>query len=390
MPKTCKDAMAEEGATAANGLDGGSETDRIIMGVPLTDGQTTLTNIRKISAPYLPPPLLKVVHVTDNYFRLNHASITKDYCYDEPSMAIISALFLAYIVWWSIQGVWASTTKRSTAHLTGGEDTVLGKLLATPAGNNKQGGSTTPGEYTPPPFRETVVFCGASNSGKTALLHSLCKDKENASDDAPPMTVTSLVANVGYICSSSDNANADNNTIRIIDYPGHPSLSSQLTTLLLPTTTSRLVFTLDATQPVTVGAALLYQSILTNYQVRQSWKKQGKTLVVLVVCTKSDAKGAKNYKRMKIQLRNELDRLCKVDLAIEESGGGVANGDEGGVNGNSMKASLKVTGKTIDMDNLGPDVPVSLHFVEAGTYSGKGGLDAIREFVLSGILPSVK
>ena len=55
-----------------------------------------------------------------------------------------------------------------------------------------------------------------------------------------------------------------------------------------------------------------------------------------------------------------------------------------------MKASLKVTGKTIDMDNLGPDVPVSLHFVEAGTYSGKGGLDAIREFVLSGILPSVK
>ncbi|KAL3821718.1 hypothetical protein ACHAXA_008454 [Cyclostephanos tholiformis] len=88
-------------------------------------------------------------------------------------------------------------------------------------------------------------------------------------------------------------------SIRIIDYPGHQSLLSQLTTLLLPGATSRVVFTLDATQPVTEGAALLYRYILTHPQVRQSWSKAGETLLILVVCTKSDAVGAKNYKRMK-------------------------------------------------------------------------------------------
>ncbi|KAL7530684.1 hypothetical protein ACHAXR_003625 [Thalassiosira sp. AJA248-18] len=363
-----------------------------------------LTTLRKSTAPYLPPPFLRLLHVTDTYFHLHHSAITNDYCNDEPSMAILSALFLAYAVLRSIQGMWVSTTKRSTAHLTGKEEggDVLGGLAVVSSGkggNNKRhnGGESMAGGglYEPPPFQATVVLCGASNSGKTALLHYLCNDankgKENNAWGGAPMTVASLVANVGYICpswegtNSNDNTNNDNNdTIRIIDYPGHPSLSSQLTTLLLPSATSRLVFTIDATQPVTIGASLLYQSILTHSQVRQSWKKEGKTLEVLVACTKSDAKGAKNYKRMKIQLRNELDKLRKVDLAIKESSS-IPN------NGGNFKAELNVKGKSIDLDDLGSDVPVSLHFVEAGfgMDGGKGGLMAIREFVLKGVLPNV-
>ena len=232
------------------------------------------------------------------------------------------------------------------------------------------------------------MLCGASHSGKTALLHYLTNAevmKDSASSYNPPMTVTSLVANVGYISQDPTETNGDEkNAIRIIDYPGHPSLSSQLTTLLLPSATSRLLFTLDATQPVTVGAALLYQSILTHSQIRQSWTKEGKDLDILVVCTKNDEKGAKNYKRMKIQLRNELDKLRKVDLAIQESSSASSNGD---------KATLSVKGKSIDLDDLGEDVPVSLYFVEAGfgMDSGKsGGMVTIRDFVLTGALPSVK
>jgi len=53
-------------------------------------------------------------------------------------------------------------------------------------------------------------------------------------------------------------------TIRIIDYPGHQSLLSQLTTLLIEGATACLIFVLDATEPVTEGAALLYQYILTH------------------------------------------------------------------------------------------------------------------------------
>jgi hypothetical protein len=48
---------------------------------------------------------------------------------------------------------------------------------------------------------------------------------------------------------------------------------------------------------------------------------------------------------------------------------------------------LQVKGKLVDLDNLGSDVPVSLHFVESGF--GKD-VEAIREFVINGVLPDVK
>jgi len=119
--------------------------------------------------------------------------------------------------------------------------------------------------------------------------------------------------------------------------------------------------------------------------VRQSWSKAGKTLVILVVCTKCDVNGAKNYKRMKIQLRTELDRLRKVDMAISDG----SKGTNGGANHveDNTKILLHVMGKSVDLDNLGSDVPVSLHFVESGY--GKD-ITAIHEFVLNGVLPSIK
>ena len=353
------------------------------------DGRMVLTAVRKSMAPYLPPPVLRFMHGVDAHIQLHHAPFANDYCYDEPSMAILSALFLAYMIWKSALGMWTSTTMRSTAHLNGEENnTVLGGLTGigdfVGGGDNKRRG-----DYASPSFRETVVICGARDSGKTSLLHRLCNMKLM---DNGPMTVTSLTANAGYICPWEDITNGDNNgkiggtmTIRIIDYPGHPSLLSQLTTLLIQGATARLLFVLDATESVTEGAALLYRYILTHAQVRKSWSKAGKTLVILVVCTKCDVNGAKNYKRMKIQLRTELDRLRKVDMAISD-GSNVTNGGANHVDDDS-KIMLNVMGKSIDLDNLGADVPVSLHFVESGF--GKD-IKAIYEFALNGALPSIK
>ena len=337
-----------------------------------------LTTVRRSLAPYLPPPVLKGLYNTDVYFHLNHNKIiSHDQFEDEPSMAILSALFVAYIVLRSIQGLWLTTTKRSTVHLSGEEDTVLAGLSVSKGSSSKKQVDGTEDET--PTFKETVVICGASNSGKTALLHSLCDNTENSTTTNPPMTVTSLSANIGYVVcpweDANDNTNSGNMTIRVIDYPGHPSLLSQLTTLLLASATSRLVFTIDTTQPVTEAASLMYQYILTHSQVRQSWAKVSKTLEVLVVCTKTDAKGAKNYKRMKIQLRNELDKLRKVDMAIKESSAIDDDND-------STKTMLQVKGKSIDLDNLGLDVPVSLHFVESG-FGGKA-MEEIRDFVVNG------
>ena len=80
---------------------------------------------------------------------------------------------------------------------------------------------------------------------------------------------------------------------------------------------------------------------------------------------------------MKIQLRNELDKLRKVDLAIKESSTIDNN------NNDNTKTMLQVKGKSIDLDNLGLDVPVSLHFVESG-FGGKANMEKIRDFVVNG------
>ena len=290
-------------------------------------------------------------------------------------MSILSAFFSAYIVLKFIQALqfwWSSTTKRSTAHLGGEENAVLSGLSQ---GNNKQRKNDVAQEDATPQFDETVVICGASGAGKTALLHCLCN--ENDGDLCqPPITTTSIVANVGYMCIPSDSTDKakdkESMTVRLVDYPGHPSLSTQLTSMLLPDQTSRVVFAIDATKPVNHGVAILYKAIFTNSQVRSAWETSGKKMVILIVCTKEDDKRAKNFKRMKIQIRNELDRLRKVDSAMED------------VTGNGS-TPISIKGKSIDLDDLGHGMP-ELHFVETGigTQGKDNGLEAVREFVRTG------
>ncbi|KAL7471336.1 hypothetical protein ACHAXS_013443 [Conticribra weissflogii] len=401
---------------------------------PKTKGdiQHLLTTLRKSTAPYLPPPLLQTIHAADTYLHIHHPSVANDYLASEPTAALASSLILAWIVWRSlvslhcflhgggsrdVSGGWG-LFGRSTAHLNGEQhDGIHGGVLkhvgkradrmrgAMGKGGRDNGGgrkqTSGMGGYEPR-FRETVVICGASGSGKTALLHYLCCHHTAGKSWVPPATVTSLVANVGFVaksnCGGDDSDDAaitnENNgygnirdeiAIRIVDYPGHPSLNAQLPTLLVPSTTSRIVFTFDATQSVVEGASLLYKSILVHSQVCRSWKQLGKKLVILVVCTKCDEKGAKNYKRMRIQVRNELEKLRKVDLALSDGGSGGKSNN----NGSNDAVKLEAKGKTIDLDDLGDDVPVSLHFVESG-FGDLASLNAVREFVASGKLPTLK
>ena len=344
-------------------------------GLDPTTPRIVLRNVRLSAAPYLPPPVLSAIHITDSYLHVNHASFSSTYCYSEPSVSILSAVFSAYVILRLMQGLqywWTSTTKRSTAHLSGEEDAVLSGLSQK---SNKTTDNKSAQDDDVPLFDETVVFCGASGAGKTVLLHCLCNENDGGSC-MPPMTATSLVANVAYI-STRDSADVDSKnetaSVRLVDYPGHPSLSTKLTSLLLPDQTARVVFTIDATKPVTDGVAILYKFILTNNQVRSAWKASGKKLSILIVCTKEDDKKAKNHKRMKIQIRNELDRLRKVDSAMED------------VTGNGSTPMSIAKGKAIDLDNLGPDMP-ELHFVETGLgmNDDKNGLKTVRDFVRTG------
>lgn len=328
------------------------------MSTSTTPSQTTmLTTLRKRTAPFLPPPLLRIIHAVDTYAYLHRASIADStgVTIDEPSMTLLSSLLVAYLIWRFIKGIaFLFSNKRSTAHL--GEESVLGLIGDNVLGNHRAAGNAIP-------FEDTVLICGAMGSGKTTLLHRLLCQNERE----PPMTVTSLVANAIYL--PKNNTNHDG-IVRIIDYPGHPSLASLFTQLLLPTTTSRVIFTIDTTQPVTEAVSLLYSSILINSPVRKSWKDQ--QLDILVTCTKTDLKGSKNYKRIKIQLRNELERLRKVDSVVSHP-----NGEDWTLNG-----------KNIDLDNLGEDVPIRLYFVEVGLGSEEdSGMAIVRDFVLNGLVP---
>ncbi|KAL3789613.1 hypothetical protein HJC23_003162 [Cyclotella cryptica] len=332
----------------------------------------SLTTLRKSSAPFLPPPLLRLIHAVDTYVHLHKASINAvtGTHIEEPSMTVLSSILMAYLIWRFVKGVaWIFSNKRSTAHL--GEESVLGNLGGD--GTGVKGGNASSDAIV---FDETVVICGGMGSGKTALLHRLCHEKEGWE---LPLTVTSIVANVCYLPTANDSRKGNAGPVRIIDYPGRPSLASEFTQLLLAATTSRLVFTIDATQPITDAVSFLYHSILTHPTVRKSLQQQSRKLKILVASTKSDIKGSKNYKRIKIQLRNELDRLRKVDSVIRDK---TENGD------GDDDWTLK--GKNLDLDDLGDDIPISLYFVEVGLGVEKDshGLVAVRDFVLNGVVPN--
>ena len=245
--------------------------------------------------------------------------------------------------------------KRSTAHL---EENVLSTL-----------GVKSESSEHHVRYNDTVIICGAVGSGKTALLQRLLFSNTHGKWELP-MTVTSIVANAAYLTASS--SSGKRGVVRIIDYPGHPSLASQFTSLLVPSDVSRLVFTIDTTQPVTEAVTMLYSSILVNPTVRSNWTNQ--QLDILVTCTKTDCKGSKNYKRIKIQIRNELERLRKIDSAV------------GGSYNENGEWILK--GKNIDLDNLGKEVPMKLYFAEVGLGSDDNcGVQVIRDFVLNGTVP---
>jgi signal recognition particle receptor subunit beta len=244
-------------------------------------------------------------------------------------------------------------------------------------------------------FDDTVLFWGGMNSGNTALLHRLLfdhhrdandenknnkLDEKNGTNWELPMTVSSMVANAIYLDATDSKNNNKEAVVRIIDYPGHPSLSSQFIPLLSPSSlssTHRLIFTIDTTQPIVDSVNRLYHSILIHPAVRSSYSRDNNGLDVLITCTKTDLKGSKNYKRIKIQMRNEMERLRKVDEAL----GSKSTNDDN-------EKEWRLEGKNIDLDNLGKDVPIRLYFVEVSLADVDcPGLKVVRDFVLFGVVP---
>eukprot|EP00586_Coscinodiscus_wailesii_P019079 CAMPEP_0172517842 /NCGR_PEP_ID=MMETSP1066-20121228/288339_1 /TAXON_ID=671091 /ORGANISM="Coscinodiscus wailesii, Strain CCMP2513" /LENGTH=313 /DNA_ID=CAMNT_0013300023 /DNA_START=84 /DNA_END=1022 /DNA_ORIENTATION=+ len=294
-----------------------------------------LTTIRLTITPYLPPPVISAIKSID----ANTADIT-----DEASMLLLITFLLAFITYQSITIV---TNNWKRKGYDAAEDDDVMELTS----KNKTRGAS---------FSETVLICGPCGAGKTILFHILCGDDDDASVAALqplPPTVMSMKAAEGLVVSlpnsSQRRLRQEELPIRLIDYPGHPSLRASLPGVALRRS-DRVLFVLDSSKSVTEGANVLYL-ILTDPRVYQNWKSSGNKLKLLVVCNKSDLNGAKNSKRIKIQLRTELERMRKVRLG--GGGSGVDEREEG-----EVVVPLGVVGKSLDLDGC-EDLPCDVSFV---------------------------
>ena len=80
-----------------------------------------------------------------------------------------------------------------------------------------------------------------------------------------------------------------------------------------------------------------------------SWEKADNEFHILICCHKSEATNAKNWRRVKIQLRSELEKLKKISAKVSSASGEDSLAQDLGVTG---KEKFELLGKNIDLDNL--------------------------------------
>lgn len=309
-----------------------------------------LTQTRHAISPYLPPPILNLIKSIDSNPRI------RTYVEHEPSMCIVVALVIIYFLSMIVR--FSTVKKKAVVGLDADdpERQVLSNIQS--------------GDYT-----DSIILFGVCGGGKSVLFNKL----SNESQPQAIQTVTSLKANVKVI----------DDGIRIIDYPGHITLSTKLPSLLMPGNSSssgntRALLVVDSTKPLTDTASYLFQNVLTNSQLIRAWRNTNRTMKILIVCNKNDAPGAKNWRRIKIQLRTELDKLIKISSSMtnvqNESDGGYVN-DE-----NRTNERFELVGKSIDLDDLSKNgiLNITLSFVETSCVNGEKGIREVKEFINKG------
>lgn len=235
------------------------------------------TRTREVLVPYLPPPVIRAMGNLDAQLAPSVGP--------EASITLGTTFLAMWVALFVVRFLTQRLTGRGRAVAGEDDDHVLSQASA-------RGGEA---------FDVTVLLCGPPGGGKTRLFYHLCTGDVNVP------TLTSLKANVGI--AARDRDRGDTGTIRYIDWPGHaPIFDEALADVWKgPTDRVRVVLVLDATQPVAAAANVLYQ--IWELAVTSSSKQQQQRRTVWIACHKKDFPKAKNAKRVKIQMRTELERL---------------------------------------------------------------------------------
>jgi len=335
-----------------------------------------VTHTRETISPYLPPPVLRMMQTIDAIPQL------RNIVGDEPTMTLSTMLLLIYVVGWVLKFVTSSFGGKKAAVEGLDDDAPEGSVLS-----NLDKKSSIKNEV----YGDSVILFGPSGSGKSVLFHSLLDPTATQMS----MTIMSLKANASILRQRRDSNTQDHDdaqAVQIVDYPGHISLSTHLETLFYPnkhqgnstTTTIRGVLVVDSTKSLIQAASLLYNTILTNGALLEKWnalyKKDGAKLKIMVVCSKTDASNSKNWRRMKIQLRTELEKLRKIASSVNSS-------VDDGLDGNRSTSAL--VGKAIDLDDLGKSgLPfIQLAFLSISCVGKKEGIVNLTDFITKGRIP---
>ena len=325
----------------------------------INESISTLTQIRQIISPFLPPPVLALIQTIDNQPQI------AAYISHEPSITILLSIFTIYI--------FATLVKKNSF---GGkaiegldndepEDNVLAFIH-----NQKE----------QEPYKESVILFGPCNAGKSLLFHKL-----TSSSPKEIQTVMSLKANVMI-----------QNGLRIVDYPGHITLAQKLPSLFLKdngatSTSTRAIFVVDSTKSLSEAGSMLY-SLLTNQDVVEGWNDINNTrdekLNIVIACNKSDVSTSKNWRRIKIQLKNEVDKLKKISGSCDNNGGEMEGHGEEGTGkdtGTTSKKQFEMTGKGVDLEDLSKNgiSGIKLSFMSLSATNGDG-MKELEAFVTEG------
>ena len=168
----------------------------------------------------------------------------------------------------------------------------------------------------------TLVLCGPRAAGKTSLLDTLLHFDRvpTTTTTTTRATVSSIQPTVGLLSLASTTttttATAPRCTHwRCIDLPGHWSPSKVVTNTIRELSRSAdnlivIALVLDATQPVSKAVDYLYEWLLATVLQQQQQKQKYR---MVVVAHKSESPKAKNIRRLKLQVKQELERLHSLN-----------------------------------------------------------------------------
>jgi hypothetical protein len=231
------------------------------------------TKFRNVITPYLPPPVIHAIRRIDVQLE---PMVGK-----EATISIMGSLLVSWLLFLVVTKLLGLSGNGKAIQEDDSDGNVLHQNL-----------------HSIRPFSGTILLCGPSMSGKTTLFYYLVhRGRDNNNNNTSIFTVKSIKSNTGFMERST-------NTWRIVDTPGNWGPDKLLQAIPI-SQVQRILLVIDSTQPVSQAADYLY-ALWTAMENNSNADTRPQ---LLVACHKNKHSKAKNMRRIKLQLRSEVERL---------------------------------------------------------------------------------